>query len=76
MKKLYVTTPQIEIYWLKIRREAIAERDEEIKKIVKTKILERMMKYDSKDGYSTLHDEILEKVSNDVEDILSHLTQE
>ena len=36
--------------------------------------LNRMMKYDSKDGYSTLHDEILEKVSNDVDNIFKLLS--
>ena len=44
---------------------------ESLSKDVRSKLLLRMMKYDSKDGYSTLHDEILEKVSNDVDDILS-----
>lgn len=49
---------------------------EKVRQVVKSELLKRMMKYDSKDGYSTLHDEILEKVSNDVDDILSTLIEQ
>jgi len=51
--------------------EKINKRDAELKKEIKKQLLSRMMKYDSKDGYSVIHDEVLEKVSNDVEDIIN-----
>jgi hypothetical protein len=52
----------------------ILSYQEMIQETIKKELLNRMMKYDSKDGYSTLHDEILEKVSNDVDDILKLLS--
>jgi len=52
----------------------ILSHNEMIKKTLKKELLNRMMKYDSKDGYSTLHDEILEKVSNDVDNIFKLLS--
>ena len=45
-----------------------------VKQSLKDGLLKRMMKYDSKDGYSVLHDEIIEKVYEDVEDLLSSLS--
>lgn len=56
--------------------QAISEERESLTKKIKAELLKRMMKYDSKDGYSTMHDEILEKVSNDVEDILSIINKQ
>ena len=37
---------------------------------LKSELLKRMMRYDSKDGYSQIHDEIIQKVYEDVETIL------
>jgi hypothetical protein len=54
---------------------AIATEQQRIVGGLKKGLLTRMMKYDSKDGYSTLHDEIIEKVYNDVEYILDLITQ-
>jgi len=44
---------------------------EVVTKEVKKQLLSRMMKYDSKDGYSEIHDNVIEKVYEDVEDIIS-----
>ena len=41
------------------------------KKDVLKEITERMMKYDTKDGYSSLYDEVLEHANQDVEDIIN-----
>ena len=54
---------------------ALAEREKEVVKELKQGLLSRMMKYDSKDGYSTIHDEVIEKVFNDVDDILSLISK-
>lgn len=40
---------------------------------VRAKLQARMMKYDSKDGYSTLYDEVLEHLSNEVDSLLDDL---
>ncbi len=41
---------------------------------VKEYLLNRLMKYDSKDGYSTLHDDVIEHLASDIDSIiLSHI---
>jgi hypothetical protein len=37
-------------------------------------LLKRMMNYDSKDGYSMIHDEVIQKVYEDVEDLSKGIT--
>lgn len=50
----------------------LVEQKKELMECVQEAVQERMMKYDSKDGYSNLHDEIMEKVWDDVTDIFKH----
>lgn len=50
----------------------LAEQKKELVEYVQKEVQERMMKYDSKNGYSNLHDEIMEKVYDDVTDIFNH----
>jgi len=52
----------------------LASRDRELAERIKSSLKERMMNYDSGDGYSNYHDEMLLKVANDVEDILQTLS--
>ena len=50
----------------------LEEQKKELMEYIQKEVQERMMKYDSKDGYSNLHDEIMEKVYDDVTDIFKH----
>lgn len=50
----------------------LAEQKKELMEYAQKEVQKRMMKYDSKDGYSNLHDEIMEKVYDDVTDIFNN----
>ena len=50
-------------------REALHQQREMMRKEIGNELLKRMMKYDSEDGYSKMHDEVMEKVARDVDDI-------
>ena len=48
---------------------SLHQQREMIRKEIGNELLKRMMKYDSEDGYSKMHDEVMEKVARDVDDI-------
>ena len=60
--------------YMEYAEKALHQQREMIRKEIGNELLKRMMKYDSKDGYSKIHDEVMEKVSRDVDDILSPLS--
>ena len=62
------TVEDFEMYF----EDLLEEQKKELMEYIQKEVQERMMKYDSKDGYSNLHDEIMEKVYDDVTDIFKH----
>lgn len=62
------TNLEIAEWWI----DKLAEQKKELMEYAQKEVQKRMMKYDSKDGYSNLHDEIMEKVYDDVTDIFNN----
>ena len=56
-------------YAIAVSRKISKQQREMIRKEIGNELLKRMMKYDSEDGYSKMHDEVMEKVARDVDDI-------